>query len=156
MMLRAFENRLSRRYFSIFQVNTVSALVMLESSLRHASGDRIARGCTWGLLGLGESRPGLVGLYVFFPFSILVTRLGADFLFFFYLLFSPPPPPPPPPPPSFWSAYRIARGQEETSTSQQGRKRGPTQGMPSTSNIISSLSMEELRAYCQIPDENSQ
>ena len=25
--------------------------------------------------------------------------------------------------------------------------------MPSTSNIISSLSMEEFRAYCQIPDE---
>ena len=47
----------------------------------------------------------------------------------------------------------MARGQEETSTSQAGRKRGPTHGTPSTSSIISSLSMEELRAYCEIPDD---
>ena len=46
----------------------------------------------------------------------------------------------------------MMRGQEETSTNQAGRKRGPTQGTPSTSSIISSLSMEELRAYCEIPD----
>ena len=46
----------------------------------------------------------------------------------------------------------MARGQEETSTSQSGRKRGPTRGTPSTITIISSLSMEELRAYCEIPD----
>ena len=46
----------------------------------------------------------------------------------------------------------MARGYEETSTSQAGRKRGPTQGTPSTSSIISSLSMEELRAYYEIPD----
>ena len=47
----------------------------------------------------------------------------------------------------------MARGQEETSTSQVSRKRGPTRGTPSTSNIISSLSMEELRAYCEILDD---
>ena len=47
----------------------------------------------------------------------------------------------------------MAKGQEETSTSQSGHKRGPSRGMPSTSSIISSLSMEELRAYCQILDE---
>ena len=47
----------------------------------------------------------------------------------------------------------MARGQEETSTSQAGRKRGPTRGTPSTRNIIYSLSMEELRAYCEIPDD---
>ena len=47
----------------------------------------------------------------------------------------------------------MARGQEETSTSQAGRKRGPTRGTPSTISIISSLSMEELRAYCEIPDD---
>ena len=47
----------------------------------------------------------------------------------------------------------MARGQEETSTSQASRKRGPTWGTPSTSSIISSLSMEELRAYCEIPDD---
>ena len=62
---------------------------------------------------------------------------------------------PPPPPPLFFclSAYRMARGQEETSTSQAGHKRGPTRGMPFTSNTISSLFMEELRAYCEIPDD---
>ena len=46
----------------------------------------------------------------------------------------------------------MARGQEETSTSQAGRRRGLDRDMPSTSSIISSLSMEELRSYCQIHD----
>ena len=45
----------------------------------------------------------------------------------------------------------MARGREETSTSQAGHKRGLTWGTPSISSIISSLSMEELRAYCEIP-----
>ena len=58
-------------------------------------------------------------------------------------------------PPFFFclSACRMARGRKETSTSQVSRKRGPTRGTPSTSSIISSLSMEELRAYCEIPDD---
>ena len=47
----------------------------------------------------------------------------------------------------------MARGQEETSTSQAGRRQGPTWGTPSTSRFISSLSMEELRAYYEIPDD---
>ena len=47
----------------------------------------------------------------------------------------------------------MARGQKETSTSQAGHKQGPTGGTPSTSSIISSLSVEELRAYCEIPDD---
>ena len=46
----------------------------------------------------------------------------------------------------------MARGEGETSTSQAGRKRGRTRGTPSTSSSISSLSMDELRAYCEIPD----
>ena len=46
------------------------------------------------------------------------------------------------------SACSMERGQEETSTSQAGRRRGPSQDSPSTSNLISSLSMEELRSYC--------
>ena len=50
------------------------------------------------------------------------------------------------------STCRMTRGQEETSTSQAGRRRGPSRDTPSTSSIISSLSMEELRSYCQIPD----
>ena len=44
----------------------------------------------------------------------------------------------------------MARGQEETSTS--GRPRGRTQATPSASSIISSLTMEELMAYCEVPD----
>ena len=50
------------------------------------------------------------------------------------------------------SACSMARGQEETSTSQAGRRRGPSWEIPSASNIISSLSLEELRSYCQILD----
>ena len=46
----------------------------------------------------------------------------------------------------------MARGQEETSTSQAGRRRGPGRDTPSASSIISSLFMEELRSYCHIPD----
>ena len=46
----------------------------------------------------------------------------------------------------------MTRGQEATSTNQAGRKRGPIQGTPSTSNIILSLTIEELRAYCDVPD----
>ena len=46
----------------------------------------------------------------------------------------------------------MTRGQEETSTSQAGRRRGPSQNTPSASILISSLSMEELRSYCQIPN----
>ena len=53
----------------------------------------------------------------------------------------------------------MTKGQEETSTSQAGRRRVPSHDTPSASSIISSLSsiisslsMEELRSYCQIPD----
>ena len=41
----------------------------------------------------------------------------------------------------------MARGREETSTS--GHPGGTT---PSASSIISSLTMEELRAYCEVPN----
>ena len=46
----------------------------------------------------------------------------------------------------------MERGQEVTSSSQASRKQGPTRGTPSGSSIISSLTMEELRAYCDVPD----
>ena len=46
----------------------------------------------------------------------------------------------------------MARVQEVTSTRQAGRERRPTRGMPSASSIISFLTMEELRAYCDVPD----
>ena len=52
----------------------------------------------------------------------------------------------------FVSACSMARGQEETSISQVGLMRGPGWDTPSASSIISSLPMEELRSYCQIPD----
>ena len=46
----------------------------------------------------------------------------------------------------------MTRGQEETSISRARRTRGPGQDTPSTSSIISSLSMGELRSYCHIPN----
>ena len=50
------------------------------------------------------------------------------------------------------SAYSMEGGQEKTSISQARRRKGPGRDTPSASNIISSLSMEKLRSYCQIPD----
>ena len=44
----------------------------------------------------------------------------------------------------------MARGQEETSMS--GRPGGRIWATPSASSIISSLTMEELMAYCEVPD----
>ena len=49
----------------------------------------------------------------------------------------------------------MARGQEETSTSQVGHSRGPNQEMPSASSLVFSMSMEELRSFYQIPDNIS-
>ena len=46
----------------------------------------------------------------------------------------------------------MTRGEEETSTSQAGRKQGPASGTRSASSIVSSLTMEELRTYCEIPN----
>ena len=47
----------------------------------------------------------------------------------------------------------MARGKEETSTS--GRPDGRTRATPSASSIISSLMMEELMRYCEVPDNIS-
>ena len=44
----------------------------------------------------------------------------------------------------------MARGREETSTS--GHPGGRLRATPSASSIISSLTMEELRAYCEVPN----
>ena len=46
----------------------------------------------------------------------------------------------------------MTRGEEGTSTSQASRGRGPVRGMHSTSHIVSSLTVEELRSYCEIPE----
>ena len=45
------------------------------------------------------------------------------------------------------------RGHEETSTSQAGHRWGPSRESPSTSSVISSLSIDEVRSYCQIPKD---
>ena len=46
----------------------------------------------------------------------------------------------------------MTKCEEETSTNQASRKRGPARGMRSASSIISSFTMEELRTYWEIPD----
>ena len=51
------------------------------------------------------------------------------------------------------STCSMARGQEETSTSQVRRRRGPSRESPSASSIIFSLSIDEVRSYCQIPED---
>ena len=47
----------------------------------------------------------------------------------------------------------MARGHEETSTSQVGRKRGPNRESPSASSSISSISVDEVRSYFQILED---
>ena len=47
----------------------------------------------------------------------------------------------------------MMRGEEGTSTSQAGRRRGLVRGTRSISHIVSSLTMEELRSYCEIPED---
>ena len=47
----------------------------------------------------------------------------------------------------------MMRGEEGASTSQASRRRGPVRGTRSTSHIVSSLTMEELSSYCEIPED---
>ena len=47
----------------------------------------------------------------------------------------------------------MTRGEEGTPTSQACRRRGPVRWTRSTSYIILSLTMEELRSYCEIPED---
>ena len=44
----------------------------------------------------------------------------------------------------------MVRGREETSTS--GRPGGRPRAKPSASSVIASLTMEELKVYCEVPD----
>ena len=46
----------------------------------------------------------------------------------------------------------MTRGEEGTSTSQACRRRGPVRGTRSSSHIVSSLAVEELRSYCEVPE----
>ena len=54
--------------------------------------------------------------------------------------------------PPFLFARRMARSQEETYTSQVGRRRGPSRESPSARSLVSSISMEELRSFCRVPN----
>ena len=45
----------------------------------------------------------------------------------------------------------MTRGKEGTSTNQACRRRGPVRGTRSTSHIVSSLTVDELRSYCEVP-----
>ena len=44
----------------------------------------------------------------------------------------------------------MVRGREETST--RGRPERRPRAKPSTSNVIVSLTMEELKVHCEVPD----
>ena len=48
-------------------------------------------------------------------------------------------------------AYRMARGHEETSTNQAGRKRGTSRETPTVSNLVATMSIDELRSFSQVP-----
>ena len=49
----------------------------------------------------------------------------------------------------------MARGQEKTSTNQDGHKKGLGRDQPFLSNLVSYMSMEELRSFFQIPNNIS-
>ena len=52
-------------------------------------------------------------------------------------------------------ACRMMRGQEETSTSQVGYRKGSSRESPTKSSLASSMSMEELRSLCRVLDDIS-
>ena len=47
---------------------------------------------------------------------------------------------------------KMRRGQEETSISPVRRKKGSSRESPTASSHVSSMSMEELRSFCRVPD----
>ena len=101
------------------------------------SDDVNVEGCFLGMLELGVFP--WPGGFLCFPALLLVWYYDMELTPLSYVLL-------------LLSACNMARGQEETSTSQAGRRRGPGRDTPSASSIISSLSMEESRSYCHIPD----
>ena len=111
---------------------------MLDSSCQCESSERNVEGCFLDTLELG----GVLswsGRFMCVLNLLPVWYYGMKLIPLFSIL-------------SLLSAFNMARGQEETSTSQAGHRRRPGRGTPSASSIISSLSMEELRSYYQIPD----
>ena len=49
---------------------------------------------------------------------------------------------------------RMMRGQEETSTSRVGRRKGSSRESPTTSCLVASMSMKEMRSFCRVLDNN--
>ena len=129
-----------KRCFSshIFQVSFIFVSCTLDSTCRRVSGDRNVGGCFLNSLGLG----GVFSWsdrFMCFLALLPVWYSGMELIPLSSILL-------------LLSACSIARGQEETSTSHAGRRRGPGRDTSSTSSVISSLSMEELRSYCHIFD----
>ena len=111
---------------------------MLDSNCRNVSNDMNVGRCFLDTLELGGVFPWSGGFMCVLAFlRIWYYRMELTSLSSVLLLLS---------------TCSMARGQEETSTSQAGHRKGLGQDTPSASNIISSLSMEDLRSYCQIPD----
>ena len=122
----------------IFQVSLVFVPGTVDSSYQHVYGDRNIGGCFLDMLELGGAFSWF-GRFTYVLILLPVWYSGMELIPFSSILL-------------LLSGCSMARGQEETSTSQVGRRRGPGRDTPSTSSIISSLSMEELRSYYQIPD----
>ena len=55
----------------------------------------------------------------------------------------------------FFFACGMARGQEDTSTSQARRKRRPPRESSIASNLVAAMSVEELKSFCQVPADIS-
>ena len=127
-----FTDSIFRRLSSpIFQVSLVFVLGMSDSNCRHVSDDMNVEGCFLDTLKLGGGMCVLILLPVWY-YGMELIPLSSVLLLL--------------------SACSMGRGQEETSTSQAGHRRGPGWDTPFASSIMSSLSMEELKSYCQIPD----
>ena len=45
----------------------------------------------------------------------------------------------------------MARGREQASTNQVGRKRGTPREMPTASSLVVAMSVEDLRSFGQVP-----
>ena len=122
----------------IFQVSLIFVLGRLDSSCRRVSSDKNVGGCFLDTLELEGVSP-WSGRFMCILALLPVWYYGMELIPLSSVLL-------------LLSACSMARGQEETSTSQAGRRRGPGWDTPSASSIIYSLSMEELKSYCQIPD----
>ena len=123
-----FANSLFRRLSSpIFQVSLVFGPSTLDSSCRHVSVDRNVGGCFLDTLELGGVFP-WSGRFMCVLTLLPVWYYGMELIPLSSILL-------------LLSACNMTRGQEETSTSQAGRRRGPGRDTPSTSSIISSLSI---------------